>query len=113
MQVIPRTHAGYPEMEKMSTGENDLLGLTVDVTKQMEADAVPLEMAAGSLSIHDSFIVHGSHANSSDRRRAAYTMRYANTKTVKVNSDEHWVAVYHVRGQLPSGCVSEYVDIRK
>lgn len=99
MKVIPRSHDGYPEMKKMSTGGDDLLGLTVDVTDEMDAAAVPLEMSAGSLSIHDSFIVHGSNSNTSNRRRAAYTMRYANAKTVVIDEEQHWVPVYHVRGE--------------
>jgi ectoine hydroxylase-related dioxygenase (phytanoyl-CoA dioxygenase family) len=98
MQVIPCTHDGYPTMEKVSTGSNDLLGLTVDVTEEMTNSAVALEMKAGSLSIHDSYVVHGSDANTSDRRRAAYTMRYANANTVTVDVDQHWVPVYLVRG---------------
>ena len=73
MQVIPSTHEGYPEMDKVSTGENDLLGLTVEVTPDMVAAAIPLEMRAGSLSIHDSYVLHGSEPNTSNRRRAAYT----------------------------------------
>jgi len=63
MQVIPCTHAGYPDMEKIQTDGKDLLGLTVRVTEGMKAGAVALEMHAGSLSIHDSFILHGSEAN--------------------------------------------------
>ena len=111
MQIIPCTHEGYPEMEKISTGENDLLGLTVKVTGEMGAAAVPLEMKAGSMSIHDSFVLHGSDPNVSDRRRAAYTMRYANARTVKVDADEHWVPVYLVRGN--AGPHAEgYVDLR-
>ena len=51
-----------------------------------------------SLSIHDSYVIHGSDANTSDRRRAAYTMRYANSNTVTVDVDQHWVPVYLVRG---------------
>ena len=86
MQVIPCTHAGYPDMEKILTDGKDLLGLSVEVTDEMKAAAVALEMSAGSLSIHDSFILHGSEANTSGRRRAAYTMRYANPKTVKVDA---------------------------
>ena len=35
MQVIPCTHEGYPEMDKISTGGDDLLGLTVEVTPEM------------------------------------------------------------------------------
>ena len=109
MQVIPCTHEGYPEMDKISTGGDDLLGLTVVVTPEMEEAAVCLEMDAGSLSVHDSFVLHGSEANTSGRRRAAYTMRYANAKTVKVNTTDHWVPVYLVRGEADD---VDYIDIR-
>jgi beta-glucosidase len=80
------------------TGDDDLLGSKVDVSGSMESDAVLLEMKAGSSSIHDSYIIHGSEANHSDRRRAAYTMHYANAKTVTVDTENHWVPVYLVRG---------------
>ena len=109
MQVIPCTHEGYPEMDKISTGGDDLLGLTVKVTPEMEGAAVCLEMNAGSLSVHDSFVLHGSEANTSGRRRAAYTMRYANAKTVTVNTAEHWVPVYLVRGEADN---TDCIDIR-
>ena len=109
MQVIPCTHEGYPEMDKVSTGGDDLLGLTVEVTPAMESAAVCLEMAAGSLSLHDSFVLHGSDANTSGRRRAAYTMRYANAKTVAVDTAQHWVPVYLVRGETNN---TDYIDIR-
>jgi len=109
MQVIPCTHEGYPEMDKISTGGDDLLGLTVEVTPAMEEAAVCLEMNAGSLSLHDSFVLHGSEANTSGRRRAAYTMRYANANTVIVDTSEHWVPVYLVRGEAVN---ADYIDIR-
>ena len=109
MQVIPSTHEGYPELDKVSTGGDDLLGLTVEVTPAMESAAVCLEMDAGSLSLHDSFVLHGSDANTSGRRRAAYTMRYANARTVQVNTVEHWVPVYLVRGAANN---PDYIDIR-
>ena len=111
MQVIPCTHEGYPEMEKVPTGGDDLLGLTVEVTPEMSAAAVPLEMDAGSLSIHDSYVLHGSEANTSGRRRAAYTMRYANANTVTVDVEQHWVPVYLVRGSGGWSAAS-YVDAR-
>lgn len=97
MQVIPTSHEGYPELDKVATNGEDLLGLSVEVTEEMKAAAIPLEMSAGSLSIHDSFVVHGSDANSSNRRRAAYTMRYANANTVTIDESEHWVPVHRVR----------------
>jgi ectoine hydroxylase-related dioxygenase (phytanoyl-CoA dioxygenase family) len=68
-------------------------------------------MAAGSLSVHDSFVLHGSEANTSGRRRAAYTMRYANTNTVTVDTNEHWVPVYLVRGEAGEN-TDRFVDIR-
>ena len=111
MRVIPCTHEGYNEMEKIQTDGKDLLGLSVRVTEEMKAGAVALEMRAGSLSIHDSFILHGSDANTSGRRRAAYTMRYANPKTVAVDADKHWVPVYLVRGENGAG-TAQFVDIR-
>lgn len=111
MQVIPCTHEGYPEMEKVATGQDDLLGLTVEVTDTMAAAAVPLEMKSGSMSIHDSYVLHGSGPNTSDRRRAAYTMRYANAKTVSVDTDKHWVPVYLVRGEADP-LTSNYIDLR-
>lgn len=111
MQVIPCTHAGYPEMEKIQTGGGDLLGLSVTVTDAMKADAVSLEMKAGSLSIHDSFVLHGSDENTSGRRRAAYTMRYANPKTVSVDASKHWVPVYLVRGEGGANAAG-FIDLR-
>jgi ectoine hydroxylase-related dioxygenase (phytanoyl-CoA dioxygenase family) len=111
MQVIPCTHEGYNEMEKIQTDGKDLLGLSVRVTEEMKAGAVHLEMRAGSLSIHDSFILHGSDANTSGRRRAAYTMRYANPKTVAVNAAKHWVPVYLVRGENGAS-TAQFADIR-
>lgn len=111
MQVIPSSHAGYPELEKVSTEANDLLGLTVDVPDKMADATVYLDMAAGSLSIHDSYVLHASDANTSDRRRAAYTIRYANANTVTVETAEHWVPVFIVRGD--GGEHKErYIDLR-
>ena len=109
MQVIPCTHEGYPEMDKVSTGGDDLLGLTVEVTPAMESAAVRLEMTAGSFSLHDFFVLHGSDANTSGRRRAAYTMLYANARTVHVDTAEHWVPVYLVRGEADN---PDYIDLR-
>jgi len=111
MQVIPCTHEGYPDMEKIPTNGKDLLGLSVKVTDAMKSAAVALEMRAGSLSIHDSFVLHGSDANTSGRRRAAYTMRYANPKTVTIDAARHWVPVYLVRGE-GGASAAQFVDIR-
>ncbi|MDA0578363.1 MAG: phytanoyl-CoA dioxygenase family protein [Verrucomicrobia bacterium] len=99
MYVIPTTHASHEEMEMIpTTGEDDLLKVTLNVTEETAAKAVACILRSGQFSIHDSFIIHGSAPNTSPRRRAGYTMRYGNPATVKVDLNAHWVPVYYVRG---------------
>ena len=62
-----------------------------------------MEMKAGSLSIHDSYILHGSLANESGRRRAGYTIRYCSTDTAWVDMDQHPIPVFLVRGKGGTG----------
>jgi ectoine hydroxylase-related dioxygenase (phytanoyl-CoA dioxygenase family) len=111
MQVIPCSHSGYPELEMRKSEGGDLFGFRVEVSPAMEAAAVPVELAAGDASLHDSYILHGSHANTSDRRRAGYTMRYGNARTTHVDVDKHWVPVYLVRGKAGEGG-DRYLDAR-
>jgi len=98
MQVIPRTHQGFQELEMLSTHGKDLLGVRVEVEDNLERDAVPIELRAGQFSIHDSFVIHGSGANTSARRRAGCTLRYANAATVTVDLSKHTKPVYYVSG---------------
>lgn len=97
MSVIPCTHQGYQSL-RMVASEGSLLSRKVEVSPAMEAAAVPIALKAGDLSIHDSFIIHGSPANRGNRRRAGYTMRYANARTTVMDTTNHWVPVYLVRG---------------
>ena len=73
MKVIPGSHRGWRELETVDSGEDQMLRRSVPVSPEQEASAVTLEMAAGSLSIHDSFILHGSDANGSGPRGERYT----------------------------------------
>ncbi len=98
MRVIPRSQLGFPALEKLPTDGKDLLNVRVEVDAAQEASAVPIELARGEFSLHDSFAIHGSDANRSDRRRAGYTMRYANAATVRVALALHWTPVYYMRG---------------
>jgi ectoine hydroxylase-related dioxygenase (phytanoyl-CoA dioxygenase family) len=41
-----------------------------------EAAARDVELAAGQLSVHDVYLIHGSRANRSPRRRAGFAIRY-------------------------------------
>jgi ectoine hydroxylase-related dioxygenase (phytanoyl-CoA dioxygenase family) len=98
MKVIPGSHRGWMELETVDSGANQMLRRSVPVSPEQEGSAVTLEMSAGSLSIHDSFLLHGSDANRSRRRRAGYTIRYCSTDTAWVDLDNHPHPVFLVRG---------------
>lgn len=111
MHVIPQTHADRERMEKLATDGTDLLKVRVRVTPEQESSAVPCTLHAGGLSIHDSFAIHGSAANTSPRRRAGYTMRYADARTTTVDTAQHWVPVYYVHGD-GAGLRPGMIDLR-
>ena len=111
MEIIPSTQEGFAEMDRVKTDGGDLFGYKVVVTPDMEHAAAAIELEPGDASIHDSFVLHGSRANLSDRRRAGYTMRYANAMTTRIEPKKHFVPVYHVRGDAPAG-TEFFIDIR-
>jgi ectoine hydroxylase-related dioxygenase (phytanoyl-CoA dioxygenase family) len=99
MRAIPGSHRNWRELETVPAAEDEMLSKNVDVTPEVQESAITLEMQAGSLSIHDSFLVHGSEGNGSDRRRAGYTIRYCNPNTAWIDMDLHPHPVFVVRGQ--------------
>lgn len=111
MKVIPSSQQGFPEMEIVRYKGDDVFNLKVNVSPDLEQNAVPVELAAGDISIHDSYIIHGSDANLSDRRRAGFTMRYANARTTQVDVDNHWVPIYLVGGSSGDG-IRKFIDAR-
>ena len=111
MRVIPGSHVGFEEQVTVPSVGNEMLNKKIVVSPEMEACAVTLEMAAGSVSIHDSFLYHSSEKNRTGRRRAGYTIRYCSTDTSWVDLDEHPIPVYLVRGK--AGKHGErYIDLR-
>ncbi len=111
MMVVPGSHTGFQERATLPSGPQEVLSRKVVVTPELEAAAVSLEMKAGSVSIHDSFLLHSSRSNPSGRRRAGYTIRYCNSETVKVDIDQHPNPVYLVRGEA-GGHGERYIDLR-
>lgn len=97
MTVMAGSHRGRPELEMIPTEGGDLLNLTVETDAEAVERAVPVELRAGDLSVHDSFLVHSSAPNTSTRRRAGYTMRYGAAATTVIDPG-HWAKVYRVRG---------------
>jgi len=111
LQVIPGSHRDHIELETIPGKEGEFLSKKVNLTPEQDAARVTLELKAGSLSIHDTFILHGSEANHSDRRRAGYTIRYASTDEAWVDPDEHPIPVFLMRGESGARGAA-YVDLR-
>ena len=100
MGVLPGSHRnGFTEYEEMGSDHrifNQEIRQSID-----ENDIVWFELSQGHYSLHDSRIIHGAHANTSDHRRTGYTMRYFNTDLVLNQSHPHNMGhkIYHCRGE--------------
>jgi len=56
-------------------------------------------MAAGYASLHSDMLLHGSAANSSDRRRAGLTLRYVGAEVRLIDGYDYWrKSAVHVHG---------------
>jgi Phytanoyl-CoA dioxygenase (PhyH) len=87
----------------------------VDDARFDEAAAVPVELGAGEMSIHDVYMIHGSAPNTSPRRRAGLAIRYMPAsslydRTIKlpggaaaIRQDMSRRPIYLVRGQDRAG----------
>lgn len=77
LRVIPGSHRARTCYHHRLDERPDLaLNQTVAEDQFDESAAVDVELAAGQMSIHDAYMIHGSHANRSDKRRAGLAIRY-------------------------------------
>ena len=77
LRVIPGSHRHrrlHPHQRE--TREDIVLNQSVLADHIDESSAVAIELQAGQMSMHDVYLVHGSHANRSPRRRAGVAIRY-------------------------------------
>ena len=77
MRVIPGTHRlGQLPFIHSEEGKNNVLDQsTVDIDSFAEPP-IHLEMKAGQMSLHTDWLLHGSDANRSGRRRCGLTLRF-------------------------------------
>ena len=101
MRVIPGTHR-TPDGEYVpvdggaNTFDTEIAGVD-------EQKAVYFELDPNECSLHDSRLIHGAKANTSDRRRTGYTMRYF-SQQMKMNQDHpgnKGFRIWHCRGKNP------------
>lgn len=101
MGVIPGSHHnGFSEYEKMDT-DHSIFNIEIKKSAVDESKVVWFELKQDHYSLHDSRIIHGANANTSDKRRTGYTMRYFNTDLVmnQQHPDNLNHKVYHCRGE--------------
>ncbi len=109
MQVIPGTqHNGFSEYETVDTNAN-IFGSQIKPETLEESRAVTFELAPNECSLHEARLIHGAPPNTSNRRRAGYTMRYFPTSskvfTEKIGANHKlWLA----RGEDLAG--NEFVN---
>jgi non-haem Fe2+, alpha-ketoglutarate-dependent halogenase len=96
MKYIPGSHHhGHLTYKMSETDEHNILDQTV-VNAEGIGEPVYVELKAGEASVHSDLTLHGSEANTSDRRRCGLTLRYT---TTDVRAHLGW----HEKGVIVSG----------
>jgi hypothetical protein len=77
MRYIPGSHKAR-RLQKHHVNNTDRLALNQELDRSTynEADAKDDVLEAGQFSLHDIYLIHGSNANKSPRRRACFIIRY-------------------------------------
>jgi ectoine hydroxylase-related dioxygenase (phytanoyl-CoA dioxygenase family) len=106
MRVVPGTHRmSTQELRPRTDVENVLSSeIAVDID---ESEAVDIVLEPGDVEVHHPNMVHGSHANTSPRRRAGLTIRYIPTSTKLL--DPGWTTSMLLRGKEVPG-LNRYME---
>lgn len=101
MHFVPGSHLYGPlPYDELELDGTRVLGRRVSNPENYPERFVN-RLAAGQVSIHSDLLLHGSAANSSNRRRAGLTLRYAASDARMEPGWEDWAAgAVHVRGQV-------------
>jgi non-heme Fe2+,alpha-ketoglutarate-dependent halogenase len=102
MQFVPGSHLLGPLAHEIK----ELDGTRVLKRQALRSDSFgerfTNSLRAGEISIHSDLLLHGSQANTSNRRRAGLTIRYTSAEVRPVPGWEHWASVaVHCRGTVP------------
>jgi ectoine hydroxylase-related dioxygenase (phytanoyl-CoA dioxygenase family) len=101
MRVIPGTHShGFSEYESVDGAVNTF---NTQIKNVDESKAVYFELEPGECSLHDSRIIHGAAANTSEFRRCGYTMRYFSTEAKVYPEKNPGFKIWLARGKDIAG----------
>uniref|UniRef100_A0A3B3YEY3 Uncharacterized protein n=1 Tax=Poecilia mexicana TaxID=48701 RepID=A0A3B3YEY3_9TELE len=81
LQVIPGSHCSGMLPHRQATRPGNLLSVNQEIPEELVQvdEAVLCPLKAGQMSIHDGLLVHASDANTSQRRRCGFVIRYVPT----------------------------------
>jgi len=103
MKVIPGTQSGgFSDYEQVDMASN-IFGTQIKPEKIDESQAVYFALKRGECSLHEGRLIHGADANTSDKRRAGYTMRYFPTSSVIYPERNQGHKIWLARGRDLAG----------
>ena len=77
MAVIPGSHTnGFSNYEAVANPSANIFPTQITPEQVDESRAVTFSLQPNECSLHEARLIHGARANTSDKRRAGYTMRY-------------------------------------
>ncbi|XP_068451515.1 probable alpha-ketoglutarate-dependent hypophosphite dioxygenase [Clinocottus analis] len=81
LQVIPGSHCAGMLPHHPATRPGNMLSVNQEISEELVLadEAVLCPLLAGQMSIHDGLLVHASDANTSQRRRCGFVIRYVST----------------------------------
>jgi hypothetical protein len=92
MRYIPGSHASAEVYTHRASGRSDVV-LDQEVEPELFDSRIARDdiLEAGQFSLHDVYLIHGSNANRSPKRRAAFVIRYmpASSTFERFVGDEH------------------------
>jgi hypothetical protein len=105
MAVIPGSHSnGFSEYKDVDRATN-IFG--TEIAEVDESKAVYFELEPNECSLHEARIIHGAKANTSEFRRAGYTMRYFPTTSKILPERNQGHKIWLARGKDLAGNVYE------
>jgi ectoine hydroxylase-related dioxygenase (phytanoyl-CoA dioxygenase family) len=104
MGVIPASHVdGFSDYVQITDTSKNTFTEEIKEGSFDEDQVVWFELGRGECSLHDARIIHGARANTSEKRRTGYTMRYfgLDMKFNPETAPDH--KIYHCRGNNIAG----------
>jgi non-haem Fe2+, alpha-ketoglutarate-dependent halogenase len=110
MQFVPASHRhGALAHRRLDLDGTRVLDRQVDVDLDRFGEPVVDELRAGQMSLHSDLLLHGSGPNTSPRRRAGLTLRYAAAEVRLIDGHDHQrLTAVHCRGGDPDGFWSNH-----